>query len=215
MATSTVTFLIGTACVANSAADADERTHLLFFNDHALESRQNLERRQGQPQLLSVYTDPHNLTMNWAFPTVLPCGLSAAAGGGKGYCMLYQGFIGTTAAQGWEGRPLAKFGVVAESKDGVVWRPRDTRQTTVPRRPHRRRRRRRRLEDLRSRHVHRCPRRNSATTAAAAEAAAAAAAAAAYRTLSLRSRFCSALRALRVPPLPKFWCMAEGPDRPS
>jgi hypothetical protein len=32
--------------------DADGRTHLLFFNDHALESRLNLERRLGQPRLL-------------------------------------------------------------------------------------------------------------------------------------------------------------------
>jgi hypothetical protein len=82
----------------------DMITHLLFFNDHALEKRDNIERRVGQPTLLSRYVDPGNLTMNWAFPSVLPCQLSPTKGGGRGYCMLYQGFVGTTAAQGWEGR---------------------------------------------------------------------------------------------------------------
>lgn len=101
-------------------------THLLFFNDHALAQRDNVERRVGRPQLLSQYRDPHNLTMNWAFPSVLPCRLSSPRGA-NGFCMVYQGFTGASASQGWEGHPTAKFGLVAESSDGITWVPRDTR----------------------------------------------------------------------------------------
>ena len=141
--------------VVKSDDALDMQTTLLFFNDHALSTLDNVERRVGQPTLLSEYTDvstitlcsfsrrfllhlkdllplflqPNNITLNWAFPSVLPCQLSM--GRGRGYCMLYQGFTGTTAAQGWEGHPDAKFGQIAESVDGVLWAARDTR-TELP-----------------------------------------------------------------------------------
>jgi hypothetical protein len=120
------------AAAACTAAAGSRSTHLLFFNDHALARRDNVQRRVGQPTLLSKYRDPANLTMNWAFPTVLPCKLSAARGGGPGYCMLYQGFAGST--QGWRGIPKAKFGLVAESSDALSWEARDTREE-LPRLP--------------------------------------------------------------------------------
>jgi len=115
--------LLCAAAVPAIPSPTPNRTTLLFFNDHALSQRDNVERRVGTPRLLSEYVDPNNLTMNWAFPTVLPCELSS---GGRGHCMLYQGFTETTAAQGFSGRPTAKYGVIAESPDAVRWTARDT-----------------------------------------------------------------------------------------
>eukprot|EP01052_Picozoa_sp_SAG31_P020188 SAG31_NODE_1507_length_8072_cov_7.986580_8_plen_87_part_00 len=67
---------LAAACCCAAAPRRSAATTLLFFNDHALARRDNVLRRVGQPGApLSRYRDPANLTLNWAFPTVLPCQL--------------------------------------------------------------------------------------------------------------------------------------------
>lgn len=87
---------------------------LLFFDDQPLERRDNVERRLGRPRLIpeSVYRDP-SVDTSWAYPTVF-----CAPEGGR-WRMLYMGY----ALQGTAGRHLP---LVAESDDGLHWRPRDT-----------------------------------------------------------------------------------------
>ena len=49
---------------------------LMFFDDHPLDMRINVERRLGRAELIpeSSYSDPaHDLCTNWGYPSVYRC----------------------------------------------------------------------------------------------------------------------------------------------
>jgi hypothetical protein len=99
---------------------------LLFFDDHYLSSRDNVIRGVGRPALVpeSVWRDDERLNLGWGYPSVF---LDEKAGLWR---MAYQAVV----AQGVRGKPFVKL--VAESRDGFQWKPRDT--TRLVKIPHRR-----------------------------------------------------------------------------
>ncbi len=91
---------------------------LLFFDDQRLNLRLNMERRIGSPVLLpeSVYRDP-NANTAWGYPGVFQDPETGL------FRLSYQGWVqdGTRVA------------LLAESKDGVAFSPRDTtRELSLP-----------------------------------------------------------------------------------
>jgi len=100
-------------------------TTLLFFDDHALAVRDNVIRGVGRPTLIpeSVWRDDERLNTAWGYPSVFfhkPDGV---------WRMAYQASV-VRGVRGW---PFCKL--VAESEDGLQWRPRDTtREVKVARR---------------------------------------------------------------------------------
>ncbi len=89
-------------------------TTLLFFDDLRLNRRDNIERRIGRPRLLAdaVYRDPAHETP-WGYPTVF---YNADT---RLWRMMYQGLSPPVKAE-------YCAALLAESEDGLHWRPRDT-----------------------------------------------------------------------------------------
>lgn len=108
--------MVGTPSPGNPGLVAGVRgmTTLLFFDDLRLNRRDNLERRIGRPQLLedAVYRDPAHETP-WGYPTVF---FDVATGIWR---MMYQGLAPAVTAE-------YCAALLAESEDGLHWRPRDT-----------------------------------------------------------------------------------------
>ena len=106
---------------------------LLFFDDNVLAVRENVIRGVGSPELIpeSVWRDDERLSTAWGYPGVFfdeDDGL---------WRMVYQANVaGNAAVRRW-GMRVCKL--VAESEDGLQWRPRDTTKLVdIPRRrfPH-------------------------------------------------------------------------------
>ena len=108
-------------------------TTLLFFDDNALGARDNVIRGVGRPELIpeSVWYDEDRLNTHWGYP-----GVFFDEGAGL-WRMAYQASVADrVAAKRW-GLKWCKL--VAESDDGLQWRPTDTRSIAdVPNRrfPH-------------------------------------------------------------------------------
>ena len=97
-------------------------TTLLFFDDNALGVRENVIRVVGKPELIpeSVWRGDNRLNPHWGYPGVFfdeKDGL---------WRLLYQARIVDRAAASRWGVSWVKL--VAESEDGLRWRPRDTRR---------------------------------------------------------------------------------------
>lgn len=95
---------------------------LLFFDDYSLGVRENVERRVGKPELIpeSAWQDRPEINVHWGYPGVF---YEPAEGLWR---MAYQGrLVDTALADRW-GMTWCKL--VAESPDGLSWKPRDTRK---------------------------------------------------------------------------------------
>ena len=97
-------------------------TTLLFFDDNALGVRENVIRGVGRPELVpgSVWYDDDRLNTHWGYPGVFFDETDGV------WRMVYQAkLVDSAAADRWGMRWVK---LVAESDDGLQWRPRDTRK---------------------------------------------------------------------------------------
>lgn len=102
--------LLLSAAVGVVASSADSK--LLFFDGRWVAAAANLTAAPGAPRLLSTYRDPSSFT-GWGYPSVWP-----RRDGKPGWHMAYNGDFG--------GDHLPRIVLLAESADGVNWRPSPT-----------------------------------------------------------------------------------------
>ena len=103
---------------ARTASPVGGRTTLLFFDDEALFIRTNVVRRLGMPERRSAYHETLG-NCTWGYPGVFRCE------DGK-WRMIYQAGINKTQRGGG-------VYLLAESDDGLAWRPRNTeKELTIP-----------------------------------------------------------------------------------
>ena len=97
-------------------------TTLLFFDDNALGVRDNVVRGVGKPEWIaeSIWHDDDRLNTHWGYPGVFFDEIDGL------WRMVYQAKVVDNAAASRWGMHWVKL--VAESKDGLHWRPRDTRK---------------------------------------------------------------------------------------
>lgn len=104
-------------------------TTLLFFDDNSLAMRDNVVRKVGKPEVIpeSIWRDDDRLNLHWAYPGV--CFDQEQ----RLWPMVYQAqIVDNFAASRWGMRTCK---LVAESEDGLRWRPVDTRKLAkVPKR---------------------------------------------------------------------------------
>lgn len=96
------------------------QTTLLFFDDHHLAARDNVIRGVGRPELIpeSVWRDEPRLNPAWGYPSVW---FDEKKG-------LWRLFYQANVVEDLRGRPFCKL--VAESRDGLQWKPTDTTKLT-------------------------------------------------------------------------------------
>lgn len=89
---------------------------LLFFDDHYLAARDNVIRGVGRPSLIqeSIWQDEPRLNPAWGYPSVWFDKKKEI------WRLFYQACV----VEGLRGRPFCKL--VAQSKDGLQWKPTDT-----------------------------------------------------------------------------------------
>jgi hypothetical protein len=94
---------------------ASAERSILFFDDQRLNHRFNVTRHIGKPKLESVYVDPYRDDVNsaWGYPVVFQERVS-----GK-WLMFYNAHVG-------QPRDFYVAPLIAESADGLSWKPYDT-----------------------------------------------------------------------------------------